>query len=90
MCGKSCIKRDPILSSTFDAVIGARDDPWARMVGEPAAELGLDVFEGPKSRLKKRLTETMIKRGPGAEKTVGVPQLYATPSDLVQTPATCL
>ena len=53
-------KRDPILSSTFDAVIGARDDPWARMVGELVAELGLDVFEGPKSRLKKRLTETMI------------------------------
>ena len=60
MCGKSCIKRDPILSSTFDAVIGARDAPWARMVGELVAELGLDVFEGPKSRLKKRLTETMI------------------------------
>ena len=54
-------KRDPILSSTFDAVIGARDDLWARMVGEPVAELGLDVFEGPKSRLKKRLTGTMIK-----------------------------
>ena len=53
-------KRDPILSSIFDAVIGARDDPWARMVGDLVAELGLDVFEGPKSRLKKRLTETMI------------------------------
>jgi len=54
-------KQDPILSGTFDAVIGARDDPWARMVGDLVADLGLDVFEGPKTRLKKRLIQTSIK-----------------------------
>ena len=54
-------KRDRILSNVFDAVIGARDDPWARMVGELIAELGADIFDGPKSRLKKRLTEVAIK-----------------------------
>ena len=53
-------KRDPILFGIFDAVIGARDDPWARMVGDLVAELVLDVFEGPKTRLKKRFTETSI------------------------------
>jgi len=40
-------KRNPILTNTFDAVIGACDDPWARMVGDLVAELGLDLFEGP-------------------------------------------
>ena len=57
-------KRDPILTNKFDGVIGARGDPWARMVGDLVSELGLDLFEGPKSRLKKRLTETEIKGVP--------------------------
>ena len=54
-------KHDRILTNVFDAVIGARDDPWARMVGDLVAELGVDLFDGPKSRLKRRLTEVAIK-----------------------------
>ena len=60
-------KRDHVLSNVFDAVIGARDDPWARMVGDLIAELGADIFDGPKSRLKKRLTE-VAKKGVLAQK----------------------
>ena len=54
-------KRDRILTNVFHAVIGAHDDPWARMVGDLVAEMGVDLFDGPKSRLKKRLTEVAIK-----------------------------
>ena len=46
-------KRDPILSNVFKAV--------TRMVGDLVADLGIDVFDGPKSRLKKRLTEIAVQ-----------------------------
>ena len=49
-------KRLQILTNVFNAVIGARDDPWARMVGDLVAELGVDLIDGPKSRLQKSLT----------------------------------
>ena len=56
-------KHDPILTNVFDAVIGAHDDPWARMVLDLVAELGVDLFDGPKSRLKKRFTEVAVVGG---------------------------
>ena len=31
------------------------------MVGDLVADLGIDVFDGPKSRLKKRLTEIAVQ-----------------------------
>ena len=49
-----------ILTSVFDVVIGACDDPWSRRVGELVAELGVDLFYGPKLRLKKRLTKVAV------------------------------
>ena len=56
-------KHDPSLTNVFDAVIGAHDDPWARMVLDLVAELGVDLFDGPKSRLKKRFTEVAVVGG---------------------------
>ena len=53
-------KCDPILSSVFDAAIAAHD-PWARMVGDLVSELGFEAFDGPKSRLRKRLTEAAVR-----------------------------
>ena len=55
-------KRDPILTNVFDAATSAHD-PWARMVGDLVSELGVGVFDGPKSRLKKRLTEVAVQGG---------------------------
>ena len=49
-------KRLQILTNVFNAVIGARDDPWARMVGDLVAKLGVDLIDGPKSTLQKSLT----------------------------------
>ena len=46
-------KRLQILTNVFNAVIGARDE---RMVGDLVAELGVDLIDGPKSRLQKSLT----------------------------------
>ena len=46
--------------------------PWARMVGDLVADLGIDVFDGPKSRLKKRLTEIAVQRGLEAEEAFRV------------------
>ena len=62
MCRRSCIKKKhiQILTSVFDVVIRAHDDPWARMVGDLVAELGVDLFYGPKLRLKKRLTKVAV------------------------------
>ena len=53
-------KCDPILNQVFDAATAAHD-PWARMVGDLVSELGFEAFNGPKSRLKKRLTEVAIQ-----------------------------
>jgi len=53
-------KCDPILTNVFDAATAAHD-PWARMVGDLVSELGIEAFDGPKSRLKKRLTEVAIQ-----------------------------
>ena len=48
MCRRSCIKKHiQILTSVFDVVIRAHDDPWARMVGDLVAELGVDLFMVP-------------------------------------------
>ena len=38
----------------------AHDDPWARMVLDLVADLGVDLFDGPKSSLKKRFTEVVV------------------------------
>ena len=79
-------KRDPILTNVFDAATSAHD-PWARMVGDLVSELGVGVFDGPKSRLKKRLTGSGT-RGVEAKEAVCVSKLHANPSSLVQTSAT--
>jgi len=53
-------KCDPILTSVFDAATAAHD-PWARMVGDLVSVLGIEAFDGPKSRLKKRLTKVEVQ-----------------------------
>ena len=55
-------KHDKILTNVFDVVIGACDNQWARMVGDLVSELGVDLFDGPNSKLKKRLTEVAVAR----------------------------
>ena len=53
-------KRDLILTNVLDGVIGVHDGRWARMVGDLVAELGVDLFDGPKSQLKKRLSKVEV------------------------------
>ena len=67
-------KCDKILRNVFESIIRAHDDPWVRMVGDLVSEeLGVDLFNGPKSRLKKRLTEVAGGgKGSGIETAVNI------------------
>ena len=80
-------KRVPILTNVFDAVTAAHD-PWARMVGDLVSELGVVVFDGPKSKVEEEAHRSSSTMGVEAKEAVCVSKLHANPSSLVQTSAT--
>ena len=58
-------KRDKILTNVYGAVIEASDEPAGGMVGDLVAELGVNLLNGSRSRLKNRLIKVS---GAGVQK----------------------